>query len=182
MNTVIGTISRLCFLYCTTQDTAGYNLTLMSHFACTVFLLLFFFFDVVTLEPFKHQSIDRFARLHVFRCKVQIAQTLGEQVLVLRPCLLHRCQFSGNSRHSGKFSRPRSILDFQGFYRFPKQKKKNLKENDRVITKHIFLYIFGNSQQRMSEGNPAVRSVRLVVSQNIFQSKSKSLFQHGLRV
>ena len=47
------------------------------------------------------------------------------------------------------------------------------------------MYIFDNSQQRMqaqSEGNSAVRSVRLVVSQNIFQSKSKSLFQHGLRV
>ena len=82
------------------------------------------------------------------------------------------------------FPRPRSILDLQGFTSF-QNKGKNLKENDRVIAKICPFIYFGNSQQRMhvpSEGNPAVRSVRLVVSQNILQRMSKSIFQYGLRV
>ena len=69
--------------------------------------------------------------------------------------------------------------------RFGCSRKQGLCRDCRASALRRKMYIFGNSQQRMhapSEGNPAVRSVRLVVSQNIFQSKSKSLFQHGPRV
>ena len=59
------------------------------------------------------------------RCPLQLSD-------VHSSCKMNRCQFSGNAWHSGKFSRPRSILDFQDFYHFSKLKKKTSKKMGRV--------------------------------------------------
>ena len=71
-------------------------------------------------------------------------------------------------------STPKKHPRFSGFLPLSKTKEKKTQRERQ-----------SNSQQRMrapSEGNPTVRSVRLVVSRNIFQSESKSLFQHWLCV
>ena len=80
--------------------------------------------------------------------------------------MLQRCQFSRNAWHSGKFSCPRSIPDFQGFYLFLKQKKntsKKMLDYCKVCMSQMTWPMF-------------------MPGQNIFQSKSKLLFQHWLRV
>ena len=80
--------------------------------------------------------------LHLYTCAL------------FQPRSEHRCQFSRNSWYSGKCLRPRSVPDFQGFYFFPKQKRKNLKENNRVIAKMYPFVHFQSAYARPMHGNP----------------------------
>ena len=71
-----------------------------------------------------------------------------------------------------KIFMPKKHPRFSGFLCLSKIKEENLKENDRVIV--------NNKCTCHLRGIPPLDLYGLVVSQNIFQSKSKLLFQHWL--